>query len=150
MDDLKFSHDYDKLDSLKKGETITTIRKNNYFQTRDKVKVMQNGSFLCYAQLLTIDKIIIRTISTETLIKDTAPHAKTRKEALELLNSFYPKKPLHEGSFVFLYHLRRILAKDVIVKITLQQSNISEEDIPESLAEYYVRKDLEGGLLEDG
>ena len=117
MDKLKFSHDYDKLDSIQKGETITTIRKNNSFRTRDKVKVMQNGSFLCYAQLLTIDKIIIRNISTETLIKDTAPHAKTRKEALELLNSFYPKKPLHEGSLVFLYQLRKISEKDVIVNL---------------------------------
>ena len=127
MDDLKFSHDYDKLDSLKSGETITTIRKNNYFQTRDKVRVMQNGSFLCYAQLLTIDKIILRTISTETLIKDTAPHAKTRKEALDLLNSFYPKKPLHEGFLVFLYQLRKIHVKDVIVTITKREGGLLED-----------------------
>lgn len=125
MQVLPFSHTYDKLNSLKKGETITTIRKNNSFHTREKVKVMQNGSFLCYAQLLTIDKIVIRTISTETLIKDTAPHATDRKEALELLNSFY-RNPLHEGSIVYFYTLRKILAKEVLVKIS------------------------KGGLLEDG
>ena len=126
MDELKFSHDYDKLDSLKKGETITTIRKNNSFQTREKVKVTQNGSFLCYAKLLNIEKKLIRDINTETLIKDTAPHATNRKEALELLNSFY-RNPLHEGSIVYFYTLRMIPAKDVIVN-TL---DFSQKRLPE-------------------
>ena len=123
MEDLIFSDDYDNLDSLKSGETITIIRKNNSFHTRQKVRVMQNGSFLCYAQLLTINKIIIRTISTETLIKDTAPHAKTRKEALELLNSFY-RKPLHEGSMVFIYTLKRISENNVITTIYFKEGDI--------------------------
>ena len=117
MKELKFSYTYDKLCLLNDGYHATTIRRRNKFKLNEKVKVIANGQFLCYAQIKKIRKIQIKELSDFELIDDVSPHADTREAALALINRFY-RNPISEESVVFLYSLKRIPESAVIIKIT--------------------------------
>ena len=131
MQVLKFSHTYDKLYALNDGHYATTIRRRNKFQMNDKVKVMTNGKFLCYAKITSIKKLAIIKISTAELLRDVSPHAHTREEAIAFISSFYTS-PMTEDSVVFLYRLKRIPESQVITKIT--PLDFSEKRLPEGKA----------------
>ena len=131
MQVLKFSHTYDKLYALNDGHQVTTIRRRNKFQFGEKVKVMTNGKFLCYAQIKSIKKLQILKIDTADLIQDVSPHADTREEAIAFISSFYTS-PMTEDSVVFLYRLKRISESQVITKIT--PLDFSQKRLPEGKA----------------
>ena len=128
VEELRFSHTYDKLYDLNDGHQVTTIRRRDKFQFGDKVKVMTNGRFLCYAQIKSTKKLQILKIDTADLIQDVSPHADTREEAIAFISSFYTS-PMTEDSVVFLYRLKRISESQVITKIT--QLDFSEKRLPE-------------------
>ena len=116
MEELRFSHTYDKLDVLNDGQQATTIRRRNKYQMGEKVKIMIKGKFLCYAQIKSLKKLQILKIETDELLADVSPQANTRAGAIEFISSFY-KIPMTEESVVFLYTLKRIPASQVIKKI---------------------------------
>ncbi len=120
MKELNFSYAYDKLYNLNDGYHATTIRRRNKFKKGEKVKILANRQFLCYAQIKTIKKLQIKEINTIELLLDVAPHADTREEAIAFINRFY-RIPLTEESEVFLYTLKRIPESQVIVKIQTKQ-----------------------------
>ena len=117
MQNLKFSYTYDKLCLLNDGHHVTTIRKRNKFKLNEKVKVIANDQFLCYAQIIKIRKVQIKELYDFELLNDVSPHADTREAALALINRFY-RNPISEESVVFLYSLKRIPESAVIIKIT--------------------------------
>ena len=128
VEELRFSHTYDKLYDLNDGHQVTTIRRRNKFQFGDKVKIMTNGKFLCYAKITSIKKLAIIKISTTELLRDVSPHADTRTEAIAFISSFYTS-PMTEDSVVFLYRLKRISESQVITKIT--PLDFSQKRLPE-------------------
>ncbi len=120
MQNLNFSYTYDKFCALNEGHRTTTIRRRKKLKKGEKVKVLANGQFLCYAQIKTIKKLKIREIETIKLLEDVSPHANTRVAAIAFINRFY-KTPLTEESTVFLYTLKRIPESQVIVMIQPKQ-----------------------------
>lgn len=108
MKSLPFSHHYDKLDSLLNGGTITTIRRRNHFRRLEKVKVIRNNQFLCYAQITVIKKLKLKEIDDITLWNDVSPHAETREEAIDFINQFY-RNALTKNSEVYLFYLKEVL-----------------------------------------
>ena len=117
MQELKFSHTYNKLYALNEGHRATTIRRRNKFHLGEKVKILTNGQFLCYAKIVIIERVRISEIDDIKLLADVAPHASTRKEAIEFINRFY-RIPLTEESEVFLYTLKRIPENQVVLEIS--------------------------------
>jgi len=103
---LKFSHLYTKIDELFQGQIITTIRRQLRYHVGEIIKVHLNYSYLCYAKIIDIQKKPLYEISTDLLIKDTAPFAKNRTEAIALLNSFY-RKPLRDTEELFVLFLKK-------------------------------------------
>ena len=122
MDELNFSKNYDKLYALNDGYQATTIRRRNKFQMGDKVKIMTNGKFLCYAQIKSLKKLQIRKIATDELLADVSPHASTRAEAIAFISNFYTI-PMTEKSVVFLYTLKRISENKVVKQIILKKGD---------------------------
>ena len=106
MNDLKFSHSYDKLYLLNDGHVITTIRRRNKFKVAAIVRVITNGKFLCNAKIMSILKTKIKHIDDPTLLNDVSPQANNRLDAIAFINTFY-KIPLTEDSEVFIYNLIR-------------------------------------------
>ena len=107
MKKLKFSHQYYKLQQLEKGAVITTIRRQLHNRHIGQiVDVCLKYTHLCYAKIIDIQKKPLYEISTDLLIKDTAPFAKNRTEAIALLNTFY-KNPLRETETLFILYLQK-------------------------------------------
>ncbi|MCE7748398.1 MAG: hypothetical protein GPJ51_08365 [Candidatus Heimdallarchaeota archaeon] len=124
MEELRFSHNYDKLYHLVDGHRATTIRRRKKFNTGDQVKVLHCGSFLCYAKIGSIQKLTIREISTIELIDDVAPNANTREAAIEFVSNFY-QVPITERSVVHFISFRRINEAKVVKQMTLTEGVLS-------------------------
>lgn len=85
----------------------TTIRRYSHGKIGKIVAETFNNLFLLhFAKIIKIERKPFIQISTELLIKDT--NCNTRKEAFDLLQSFY-KKPINPyNEKLYIYHMRKL------------------------------------------
>lgn len=96
---IRFSHHYSKLDE----KLFSTIRRYDKYSIYDSFLVTSRG-LVFEALLINKIKIMLKNIPTAFLLYDT--DAKTRKEAIKILNSFYQKKIKNDEYLTILFLLR--------------------------------------------
>lgn len=99
---MKYSKKYSKLLNNK----YTTIRRYSKGKVGKTIVETLNGTILHFAKIIKIERKTFIQISTELLLNDTG--CNTRKQAFDLIQSFY-KKPINPyKDKLYIYHLRRL------------------------------------------
>ena len=98
---MKYSNNYSKLEKNR----YTTIRRYSKGKMGKNIRETYPKGWH-FAKIMRIERRSLVQLSTEFLLEDT--DCKTRKEAIELINSFY-KKPIDENKDkLYVYYLKRV------------------------------------------
>ena len=103
---MKFSQYYNKLDLLKKGETITVFRRNiNEMELGDTIEIRYRDEKI-YSEITDIQRIAFNQIPEETFIKETAPYANDIQEAKAHVRSRY-RKNIRATEGIYILYLKK-------------------------------------------
>lgn len=88
------------------NKEYTTIRRYSHGKIGKITVETINGFLLHFAKIIKIERKPFIQISTELLLKDT--DCRTRKQAFDVLQSFYTKPINPYREKLYIYHLRRL------------------------------------------